>query len=91
MMTRKTIKSPEEVTLLLENMWFRHMAGMHQRSGNVFWVDMPPLTEEEEREIEEEKREAFRGHKGNSLESEDFHVVIDDDDEDDENLYCVEI
>ena len=50
-MKSKTIHSPERVTLLMENMWLRHKAGMKQRSNNVFFVDLPPLTEEEREEI----------------------------------------
>ena len=47
----KTIQSPEEVALIMENMWLRHKTGMGQRSDNVFFVDLPPLTEEEREEI----------------------------------------
>ncbi len=43
----KTIKSPEGVSLLMENMWLRHRAGMQQRPCNEFMVELPPLTEEE--------------------------------------------
>ena len=46
-MKSKTIHSPEEVALLMENIWLHHKAGMKQRSDNVFFVDLPPLTEEE--------------------------------------------
>ncbi|MDE5836972.1 MAG: hypothetical protein K2H50_08200 [Paramuribaculum sp.] len=47
----KTLQSPEGVALLLENMWLRYKAGMKQRSDNVFFIDFPPLTEEEREEI----------------------------------------
>lgn len=47
----KTIKSPEGVSLLMENLWLRHKAGMKQRPSNVFMVELPPLTEEEKAEI----------------------------------------
>ena len=47
----KKIQIPEGVALLMENMWLRHKAGMKQRSDNVFFVDFPPLTEEEKEEI----------------------------------------
>ncbi|MDE5664290.1 MAG: hypothetical protein K2I37_09700 [Muribaculaceae bacterium] len=43
----KTIKSPEGVALLMENLWLRHKTGMKQRPCNVFMVELPPLTEEE--------------------------------------------
>lgn len=47
----KRIQSPEGVALLMENMWLRHKAGMNQRPDNVFFVEFPPLTEEEKEEI----------------------------------------
>lgn len=43
----KSIKSPDEVALLMENLWLRHKAGMKQRLCNVFMVELPPPTEEE--------------------------------------------
>lgn len=43
----KTINSPEGVSLLMENLWLRHKAGMKQRPCNVFMVERPPPTEEE--------------------------------------------
>lgn len=50
-LTNRTVKSPEGVALLMENMWFRHSSGMKQSSDNVFYVELPPLTEEERAEI----------------------------------------
>lgn len=47
----KKIQTPEGVALLMENMWLRHNAGMKQRPDNVFFVEFPPLTEEEKEEI----------------------------------------
>lgn len=49
------IQSPEGVTRLMENLWLRHKAGLKQPGNNVFWVDFPPLTEEEKAEIEGKK------------------------------------
>lgn len=43
----KTIQSPDEVALLMENLWLRHKAGMKQRPCNVFMVELPLPTEEE--------------------------------------------
>ena len=43
----KTIESPDEVALLMENLWLRHKAGMKQPPCNVFMVELPPPTEEE--------------------------------------------
>lgn len=46
----QSLKSPEGVTLLMENLWLRHKAGMKQRANNVFMVELPPPTEEGLRE-----------------------------------------
>ena len=53
---KKHIKTPEGVSQLMENLWLRHKAGFKQSNYNVFWVDFPPLTEEEKAEIEAEKK-----------------------------------
>ena len=52
---KQRIKTPEGVWKLMENLWLRHKAGLKQPENNVFWVDFPPLTEEEKAEIEAEK------------------------------------
>lgn len=54
------VKSPEGVAKLLENLWLRHKAGLKQPENNVFWVDFPPLTEEEKAEIEAKKKAELR-------------------------------
>ena len=43
-----TIKSPDEVALLMREMWIRHVAGIQQRRNNVFIVELPPETDENE-------------------------------------------
>lgn len=43
----KTIHSAEGVSLLMENLWLRHKAGIKQRPSNVYMVELPPPTEEE--------------------------------------------
>ena len=43
----KTIHSPEGVSLLMENIWLRHKAGIKQPPGNVYMVELPPPTQEE--------------------------------------------
>ena len=43
----KTIQSPEGITLLIENLWLRHKAGMKQSPNNIFMVELSPPTEEE--------------------------------------------
>ena len=42
----KTIQSPDGLTLLMENLWLRHKAGMKQRPSNIYMVELPPPTEE---------------------------------------------
>ena len=56
---KQHIKTPEGVAKLLKELWLRHKAGLQQPENNVFWVDFPPLTEEE--------RAVFRGKKGAEL------------------------
>lgn len=55
----KSIQSPEGVSLLMENLWLRHKAGMKQRPNNVYMVESPPPSEAE-------LAEARRKAKGNS-------------------------
>lgn len=43
----KTIQSHDGVSLLMENLWLRHKAGLKQRPSNVYMVELPPPTEEE--------------------------------------------
>lgn len=35
----KSIQSPEGVSLLMENLWLRHKAGMKQRPRNIYMVE----------------------------------------------------
>lgn len=42
----KTIQSPEGVSVLMENLWLRHKAGIKQRPNNVYMVELPPPSEE---------------------------------------------
>lgn len=46
-MKSQSIKSPEGVKLLMENIWLRHQAGMKQRPNKVYIVELPPPTTEE--------------------------------------------
>lgn len=43
----KTIQYPEGITMLMQNLWLCHKAGVKQSGCNVFMVELPPLTEEE--------------------------------------------
>lgn len=56
----KTIKSPYGVSLIMENLWLRHKAGMKQRPCNVFMVELPPPTEEELAEARQKTQENTR-------------------------------
>ena len=56
MENKKHIKTPEGVSKLMEDLWVRHKAGLQQPQNNMFWVDLPPLTEEEKAEIEADKK-----------------------------------
>ena len=58
---KQRIKSPEGVQKLMEELWHRHKTGLKRPENNVFWVDLPPLTEEEKAEIEAEKKSRIRG------------------------------
>ena len=56
----KTIHSPEGVSLLMENIWLRHKAGMKQRQSNIYMVELPPPTEEELAEARQKMPENAR-------------------------------
>ncbi|UKI43482.1 MAG: hypothetical protein L6U16_10590 [Porphyromonadaceae bacterium] len=56
----KTIKSPEGVALLMQNLWLRHNAGMAQRKDNVFMVELPLPTEKELKETHREIQDNSR-------------------------------
>lgn len=44
----------------MENLWLRHKAGMKQRPGNVYMVELPPPTEEELSEARQKAQENAR-------------------------------
>ena len=56
----KTIHSPEGVSLLMENIWLRHKAGMKQRQSNIYMVELPPPTEEELAEARQKTQDDSR-------------------------------
>ena len=60
----KTIQSPDGLTLLMENLWLRHKAGMKQRPSNIYMVELPPPTEEE---LTEARRDANEDNRLTSL------------------------
>ena len=56
----KTIQSPDGLTLLMENLWLRHKAGMKQRPSNIYMIELPPPTEEELTEARRDANEDSR-------------------------------
>lgn len=58
----KTIQSPDGVALLMENLWFRHKAGIKQRLSNVYMVELPLPTEEELAEASQKMQENARSN-----------------------------
>ena len=69
---QRHIKSPEEVTDLLEGLWLRHKAGFKKTGNNEFWVDIPPLTEEEKAAIQAKKDAEQRAAKEKDDKPEDL-------------------
>lgn len=59
------IQSPEEVSKLMEDLWVGHKAGLKPHENLVFWVDLPPLTDEEKAEIEAKKKAKLKAEKEN--------------------------
>lgn len=56
----KTIQSSEGVSVLMENLWLRHKAGIKQRPNNVYMVELPPPSEEELVEARRKAKENCR-------------------------------
>lgn len=56
----KTIQSPDGLTLIMENLWLRHKAGIKQRPDNIFMVELPPPSEEELAEARQKTQENTR-------------------------------
>ena len=49
---KNTIKSPEEVRKLMEDLWFNYKAGNPLPKNNVFFVELPPLEDSEKSKTE---------------------------------------
>lgn len=45
------IQAPEGVSALMRELWETHQRGEFRKGCNVFFVDLPPLTEEESRQL----------------------------------------
>lgn len=52
---KNTIKSPEEVRKLMEDLWCSHKAGITLPKKNVFFVDLPPAEESEKSKKERDE------------------------------------
>ncbi len=50
----KTLHSPDGIAQLMENLWLRHSAGLQRMADNIYMVDLPPLTEEEQARLRED-------------------------------------
>ena len=50
------IQSPEGVAELMRELWLEHQLGSKGHRKKEYWVDFPPLTEEEKAEIEAKKK-----------------------------------
>ena len=70
---KQRIKTPEGVSKLMEDLWLRHKKGLKQSQNNVFWVDFPPLTEEEKAEIEAKKKADLEAAKEKDDKDEDLY------------------
>ena len=72
---KKTIKSPEEVAKLMEDLWLNHKAGNKAPPNNVFWVELPPLSEEEKAFIRATKEGEMKEAKDKDDKPEDLYGV----------------
>lgn len=48
---KQSVKSPEGVATLMENLWIRYKAGMKQSANSIYYVDFPEPTAEEREEM----------------------------------------
>lgn len=72
---KQCIKAPDGISKLMEELWFRHKTGLKQPGNNVFWVDFPPLTEEERAEIEAKEKAELEAAKSKDDKPEDLYGV----------------
>lgn len=45
------IQAPEGVAALMRELWEKHQRGESFKRGNVFFVDLPPISEEERQRL----------------------------------------
>lgn len=67
------IKTPEGVSKLMQELWLRHQTGSEKPQNNVFFVDFPPLTEEEKAEIEAKKKAELKAAKERDDKPDDLY------------------
>ena len=72
---KNTVKSPEEVTKLMEILWLNHKAGNKAPKNNVFWVEFSPLSEEEKASIRAKKEAELKEAKDKDDKPEDLYGV----------------
>ena len=72
---KNRIQSPKGVTSLMKELWLRHKAGLKQPENNVFWIDFPPLTEEEKAKMEAKKKAELKVAKAKDDSPEDLYGV----------------
>ena len=72
---KKTIKSPEEVAKLMEDLWLNHKAEYKAPQNNVFWVEPAPLNEEEKASIRANKEAELKEAKDKDDKPEDLYGV----------------
>lgn len=71
--SKHTIKFPDEISKLLEDLWINHKAGNKTPARNVFWVQLPPLSEEEKAAIEAKKEAELKASKDNDDKPKDLY------------------
>ena len=72
---KQYIKAPDGISKLMEELWLRHKTGLKQPGNNVFWVDFPPLTEEERAEIKAKEKAELEAAKAKDDKPEDLYGV----------------
>ena len=72
---KNKLKSPEEVTKLMEDLWLNHKTGNKTTLNNVFWVELPPLSEEEKASIRAKKEVELKEPKHKEDNPEDLYGV----------------
>ena len=72
---KNTIKTPEEVRKLMEDLWLNHKAGNKIPKNNVFWIQLPPLTKEDKTSIKTTKEDELKASKENDQEFEDVGLM----------------